>query len=270
MTPQRFQPRTAHEIVLSQAAAFSKVFKTQGKPVVAVFLRSPLHAGHIALMRAARRIPGAVVVVVSLHPIDRAVVEAEHIDLYIPYSKEQLWSRPPTLGLNIPDHKMQSPQLLATDLLEILALLGAVAPTDLIVGEKNYELLAHLAEAIRVFHSPVKIHRIPTVRNAQGLAISGRNDALLARERDQALALSAAVTAGLHAAEMGSAQVLAVVSDVLQAAGVDVIYKKLTALDLSPAVEKKPARLFIAARFAHTHLIDGAEIPLGIGIKNLD
>ena len=47
----------------TQARVFSRAMRKTGRPVILVPLGAGLHAGHIALIRAARRIPRGMVVV---------------------------------------------------------------------------------------------------------------------------------------------------------------------------------------------------------------
>ena len=60
---------------------FGRALRKTGKPVVLVPLGLGLHAGHIAMTRAAKRIPGAVVVVSYAGPeADHERLEQELID----------------------------------------------------------------------------------------------------------------------------------------------------------------------------------------------
>ena len=117
----------------------------------------------------------------------------------------------------------------------------------------------------------VQVHGVPIVREADGLAKSSRNVYLSDEERELALTLSAALTAGAFVAEQGSAAVLQTAGSILDAAsGVDVDYLELRGTDLSDTPEDGEARLLVAARVGTTRLIDNVGVPLGTGFKGLD
>ncbi len=138
------------------------------------------------------------------------------------------------------------------------------------VGEKDYELLIALNQAIRDFHIQVRLQGVPTVRMPDGLALSLRNMDVEESARDKASTLSAALTAGAHAAEAGAEQVLEVVNTVLDAAGIEPEYVELRGLDLGPAPEIGDARLLVAANIGGVRLTDNVGLPLGIGFRNIE
>src|SRR5699024_7248867 len=105
-----------------------------------------------------------------------------------------------------------------------LALTGSLLPSDGVHGVNDYELRGALNQAIRDFHIQVRLQGVPTVRMPDGLALSLRNMDVEESERDKASTLSAALTAGAHAAEAGAEQVLEVVNTVLDAAGIEPEY----------------------------------------------
>ena len=151
-----------------------------------------------------------------------------------------------------------------------LALIGALAPSDVVVGEKDYELLIALNQAIRDFHIQVRLQGVPTVRMPDGLALSLRNMDVEESAREKASTLSAALTAGAHAAEAGAEQVLEVVKTVLDAAGIEPEYVELRGRDLGPAPEIGDARLLVAANIGGVRLTDNVGLPLGIGFRNIE
>ena len=68
-------------------------FHKTGRPVAFVPLTTGVHAGHIALVRAAKRIRGAVTVVALQSPQkqDLELLRAEGVDIVWEYSPESLW-----------------------------------------------------------------------------------------------------------------------------------------------------------------------------------
>ncbi|WP_301195615.1 pantoate--beta-alanine ligase [Corynebacterium stationis] len=261
--------------VVTELDMISKVgsaFKKTGAPVVLVPLGHGVHAGHIALVRAAKAIRGAVVVVAvaSEDEDDLNVLRKESVDVIWQYTEEKLWPKGQHLRLAAKHDGLEPADELSDALTRNLALIGALAPSDVVVGEKDYELLIALNQAIRDFHIQVRLQGVPTVRMPDGLALSLRNMDVEESLRDKASTLSAALTAGAHAAEAGAEQVLEVVNTVLDAAGIEPEYVELRGLDLGPAPEIGDARLLVAANIGGVRLTDNVGLPLGIGFRNIE
>ena len=58
-------------------------------------------------------------------------------------------------------------------------------------GEKDYQQVFLIEHMVKDLNFDIKIHRVPIVRNATGLALSSRNEYLTDDERKRALAISA-------------------------------------------------------------------------------
>ena len=257
---------------LDMVSKVGSAFKKTGAPVVLVPLGHGVHAGHIALVRAAKAIRGAVVVVAlsSTNDDDREALRKESVDVIWHYSDEKLWPNGQHLVVTSKTSGLEPVDEISDALTRNLALIGALNPSDVVVGEKDYELLIALNQAIRDFHIQVRLQGVPTVRMPDGLALSLRNVEVEESAREQARTLSAALTAGAHAAEAGAEQVLEVVTTVLDAAGIDPEYVELRGLDLGPAPEVGDARLFVAANIGGVRLTDNVGLPLGIGFRNIE
>lgn len=270
MSIQRGQATVVTE--LDMVSKVGSAFKKTGAPVVLVPLGRGVHAGHIALVRAAKAIRGAVVVVAlsSTNDDDLEALRKESVDVIWHYSDEKLWPNGQHLVVTSKTSGLEPVDEISDALTRNLALIGALSPSDVVVGEKDYELLIALNQAIRDFHIQVRLQGVPTVRMPDGLALSLRNVEVEESAREQARTLSAALTAGAHAAEAGAEQVLEVVTTVLGAAGIDPEYVELRGLDLGPAPEVGDARLFVAANIGGVRLTDNVGLPLGIGFRNIE
>lgn len=251
--------------------------RTTGKSLQLVVLGSDIHAGHRVLLRTAKQRGVAVVAVEladELRPEIMEILREAEVDAVVPYTRtpghtESLWPQGLRTQITPPDGLEDSAQL-AQALTTHLSLLHAVVPETIIAGEKDYELLLRLQQAITDLHLEVKVQGVPTVRMPDGLAMSLRNTAIPETDREKALALSAALTAGAHVAERGKEAVLSTAADVLRAAGVQPDYLELRARDFGPAPEEGDARLLVAATFGGVHLVDNVGVPVGIGFRNLD
>lgn len=265
-----FQPGEATEFrEVTGIAVLSRAFRKIGRPVVLVPLGADIHAGHLAMVRAAKRIPTAIVVVAVEEGVDIAPLQAEHVDAVFRYHEEILWPHGQRTLVQPPSYNLESAGELALELTERIALVNMVQPTDVVFGEKDYELLIATQHAFNDLYISTKIHGVPTVRMSDGLAISLRNTRISEDAREQALVLSAALTAGAYAAEEGAEKVLEVASEVLAAAGIAPEYLELRGLDLGEVPTAGNARLFVAAQFGGVRLIDNAGVPVGIGFRNM-
>ncbi|MDK8583902.1 pantoate--beta-alanine ligase [Corynebacterium pseudodiphtheriticum] len=287
---------------LADIARFSRVMQKTGKSLHLVVLGQDIHAGHRMLLRTAQQL-GVVVAAVELPHVDAGdagdtapgaqahetnqgvpsrqlspelmdVLREAGVDAVVPYTREpgekdSLW--PQGLRTQItPPEGLEDSSALAEALTVHLSLLHAVGPDSIIAGEKDYEFLLRLQQAITDLHLAVKVQGVPTVRMPDGLAMSLRNTEIPVEHREKAVALSAALTAGAHVAERGAQAVLETAQDVLAAAGVQPDYLELRARDFGPAPQEGDARLLGAATFGGVRLIDNVGVPVGIGFRNLD
>ena len=72
----------------------------------------------------------------------------------------------------------------------VLKLFNIVHPQHAFFGEKDWQQLAVIETMVRDLNMDVKIHRVPIMREPDGIAMSSRNNNLSSRERKQALSLS--------------------------------------------------------------------------------
>jgi pantoate--beta-alanine ligase len=144
-------------------------------------------------------------------------------------------------------------------------LFGLVRPDVAVFGEKDYQqlvLIKHMNDALCL---GIDVQGCPTVRDADGLAMSSRNAYLTPEQRQQAPALYSALRAGAAAAPGGPDAVLAAAQAVIdQAPGVELDYLELKSADLGDPAPGD-ARLLIAARVGKPRLIDNIHLTLSEG-----
>jgi len=266
----------------------TRALRATGRIVVLVPTMGALHDGHLQLVRLARRVPGSVVVVsVFVNPLQfgggedldaypralardtelldaagAALVFAPSVAQMYPHGAGRTTVQPGPLGAELegaarPGH--------FTGVLTVVAkLLTIVAPATAFFGEKDYQQLVLIRQLVADLDLGVRIVGVPTVRDADGLALSSRNSYLDARQRRSAVVISAALTAGAHAGQGGATAVLAAARQTLDTEpSVVVDYLALRAPDLGPAPEHGPARLLVAATVGSTRLIDNVGVVLG-------
>ncbi|MFC5677303.1 pantoate--beta-alanine ligase [Aeromicrobium endophyticum] len=145
----------------------------------------------------------------------------------------------------------------------VAKLFGLVRPDVAVFGEKDFQQLTLIRQMARELALGVDVVGCPTVREADGLAMSSRNRYLSADERATAAAISAALRAGVAAAAGGPDAVLAAAHAVIDPADVDLDYLVLTDPELGPAVPGADARLLVAARVGRPRLLDNIGLTLG-------
>jgi pantoate--beta-alanine ligase len=266
-------------------------------PVVLVPTMGALHDGHRALLRRARELAaaadpaGTVAVSIFVNPLQfgpsedldkyprtlRADLEtcaAEGAGLvFAPgvremYPQEQLVTVDPGPAGEILEGEFR-PGFFRGVLTVVLKLFSLVRPDVAVFGEKDAQQLALVRRMVADFALGIEIEAVPTVRDADGLALSSRNKYLSAAERTVAPALHHALAAGEAAAGRGPRAALdaagQVVSGVSGLLSVDYIalveagtYEPVREDDFSGS-----ATLAIAARLGSTRLIDNMTVRVG-------
>lgn len=201
-------------------------FRAAGERVALVPTMGNLHRGHLALVARARAAAERVVVTVFVNPTqfgpgedfatyprtpeaDAAALAAAGCDvLFLPPVAEVYAggaagaTRVEVPGLSSILCGAFRPGHFAGVTSVVARLLNMVGPEVAIFGEKDYQQLAIIRRMVRDLHLPVRIIGLPTVREADGLALSSRNQYLTPAERVVAPRLAAvlgAVAAALAA-----------------------------------------------------------------------
>jgi pantoate--beta-alanine ligase len=267
--------------------AVSTTLRAAGRNVVLVPTMGALHAGHVELIRHARRSPGAAVVAVSIfvnplqfgpgedlerypRPLDTdlEVCRAEGVELVftpdVPtmYGENaQVTVHPGPLGDEL--EGVVRPGHFAGVLTVVAKLFGIVRPRLAYFGEKDYQQLVLVRRMARELNLGVGVAGVPTVRERDGLALSSRNVYLSEADRARAIGLSAALTAGRLAGAHGAEAALDAARAVLADAALRPDYLELRDPELGPAPAGGPARLLVAAKVGTTRLIDNTALTLG-------
>jgi pantoate--beta-alanine ligase len=151
----------------------------------------------------------------------------------------------------------------------VAKLLNMCAPDVAFFGQKDYQQSLVIRRMVADLDIPVRIEVLPTVRDADGLALSSRNAYLSASERERALGLNRALRAAEDAVARGATrdEVVAAAQAEIDDAGVEPEYLEvLDAHDLSaPAWEPgTEVVVAVAAPIGRARLIDNTLIKLGV------
>ena len=266
------------------STASAGALRTTGRRVMLVPTMGALHNGHLALVRAAKRVPGsAVAVSIFVNPLqfgagedldayprtlddDVALLRAEGVEIVFTPTAAAMYPD----GLRTTVHPgplaaelegASRPTHFAGVLTVVCKLLQIVRPDRIFFGEKDYQQLVLIRQMVADLNLDAAVIAVPIVRETDGLAMSSRNRYLDPGQRDLASTLSAALLAGAHSGQAGEQAVLNAARAVLDAVpAIEVDYLELRDADLGPLRADRPARLLIAARLGSTRLLDNIAI----------
>jgi pantoate--beta-alanine ligase len=259
-----------------------------GERVGLVPTMGALHAGHMALVDAARADCQRVIATIFVNPkqfaanedlgsyprpesADLAMLQAAAADLaFVPGVDEIYPPRFSTVvrvgGLSeglCGAHRAGHFDGVAT---VVTKLLIQSLPEIAYFGEKDYQQLLIVRRLVRDLDLPVRIVGVATVREPDGLALSSRNAYLSPAERRTAPALARVLhsIAAVLAREPGAVmRELAAGRAALTRAGFAVEYLEVRTADTLAAIDdvvRVPARVLAAAQLGRTRLIDNVPV----------
>jgi pantoate--beta-alanine ligase len=199
---------TLHGII--ELRDYVKHWRITGEKIALVPTMGNLHAGHLRLVERARDVAEHVVTSIFVNPLQFGPSEdykdyprtleadkeklatagtqllfAPSVDEMYAGDREQI-TRVDVPGLtNILDGKFR-PGHFSGMATVVTKLLNMVHPDVALFGEKDYQQLLIIRRLVDDLSLPVEIIGVPTVREADGLAMSSRNQYLTPPERDQA------------------------------------------------------------------------------------
>src|SRR5687768_3633012 len=224
-------------------ALAGEVFALRGGTVALVPTMGALHAGHMALIAEAKRRADRVVATIFVNPLQFGADEdldryprreAADVEMLAAAGCDLLW---------VPSGSDIYPEGFATNVsvsglserwegesrpghfdgvaTVVARLLLAVRPDVALFGEKDFQQLAVIRRMAADLGLGVEIVGVPTVRDADGLALSSRNAYLSFDERRRAVALPQALSAARDAILSGEPvdAALAAARDALDSAG---------------------------------------------------
>jgi pantoate--beta-alanine ligase len=244
------------------------------------------HEGHLSLIRRARQDCDFVVVSLFVNPAqfgpgedlegyprdeerDLALAEAEEVDLLFAPLVDQVYPAGFDTSVEVRgltdtlegDPRQRGSAHFRGVTTMVTKLFNMVGPDVAFFGQKDAQQALVIRKLVRDLDIPVRIEVCPTVRDANGLALSSRNAYLSDQDRPRAYALSRALRAAearVAAGERDARAVVATARAELEAAGVEPDYLEVrSATDLSPVERVNGSTLLaVAAHVGGARLID--------------
>lgn len=263
-------------------------WRREGLSVALVPTMGALHKGHITLMDRAHNMADRVVATIFVNP--KQFGPREDFSAY-PRRESEDFEMLNAAGVHLlfaPDVAVMYPQGFATtvsvagltDILDgahraghfdgvatvVSKLLLQALPDIALFGEKDYQQLAVIRRFVADLNIPVDIIGVPTVRDADGLALSSRNAYLTPTERSIAPALYQAITTAAAAIAAGgeiTKAAEAARAAILKAGFASVDYVEARHAETLAPLEsaRQPCRILTAAHLGRARLIDNVAVP---------
>ncbi|RSL15519.1 pantothenate synthetase [Edaphobacter aggregans] len=270
-----------------QACAKARASATKPTVLGLIPTMGALHEGHLSLIRTAKKQCEIVVATIFVNPTqfgpnedfsryprtfasDCALLEAEGVDILFAPSVEDMYPTSTSRtfievpgisdrldGLSRPGHFRGVATVVAK-------LFHIVSPDRAYFGQKDAAQVAVLRAMVHDLNFPVEVIVCPTVRDADGLALSSRNQYLSPEERTRALALSrslgnatAQASKGTHDASQLKSAIL---QDLQSTPTLKIDYVEIVdPTTLEPIADLQAGALIaVAAWIGKTRLIDNA------------
>ncbi|MES2695660.1 MAG: pantoate--beta-alanine ligase [Verrucomicrobiota bacterium] len=272
---------------VSEMRSVAAEMKRNGRTIALVITSGALHAGHAALIAEAKTRAQVLVVALFANPL--AFGPSENFARY-PRSPEEDVKRCEDLGVDVafaPPVEELFPQKHSTYVTEeavsrplcgvsrpshfrgvttgTAKLLNIVHPEILVMGQRDAQQVAVVRKMIADMCFGVEVLVVPTVREADGLAIAVKNKDLSSGQRQEALAIHAALKRSQEMAAQGVRSTDRIIAEVTHLLGerrrVRVIYVSIVdPATMEPLREVVPGRslLAIAVWIDEVRLIDNA------------
>ncbi|MDP9294673.1 MAG: pantoate--beta-alanine ligase [Actinomycetota bacterium] len=276
---------------IAEVRAYVGRARKAGRSIGLVPTMGAYHGGHESLMRAARQACDEVIVSLFVNPTqfedsgdlaayprderaDAAVAAQLGVDVLFAPPAEEVYPDGFATSITVPglsdvlEGAQRGAGHFAGVCTVVAKLFNIVAPDVAFFGQKDAQQVAVLRRMATDIDFPVRIEALPTVREADGLAMSSRNGRLSPGERRRAVALAnglRAAEASLAAGERDPDRVRAAALAAMSPHDVAPEYLALVDPDSFqplPSVNGR-ALVAVAARVGATRLIDNALIETG-------
>lgn len=248
-----------------------------------------LHEGHLDLVRIAREHASCMVVSIFVNPLqfganedfgkyprtlqaDCDKLEACGVAVVFAPTEAELYPQPQQVTVEPPPIAQElcgafRPGHFRGVATVVLKLFNIVQPQVAVFGKKDYQQLSVIRQMVEQLNLPVKVIGAETMRAADGLALSSRNQYLHANERTEAVFLYQILNQMRSMLQNGSkdiAQLEKHAVEELSDRGWQVDYVAIRAQStlMQPVSGERELVILAAARLGTTRLIDNLEVCL--------
>ena len=274
---------------IAEIQAAVRELRRAGKTIGLAPTMGALHEGHLSLVRGAKSECDVAVATIFLNPTqfgpqedfskyprtldaDLQALESAQCDLVFVPSPEEMYPRGASTFIEPPQvaqplEGVCRPRHYRGVATVVLKLFNIIPADRAYFGQKDYQQALVIQKMVADLNVPVQVVVCPTVREPDGLAMSSRNRYLSPSERQQALAISRALSRVQQNVSRGErdARVLkAQMDEILETAGVERIdYATIAAQGTLAELARldEPAVALIAAYVGSTRLIDNCLLP---------
>lgn len=270
-------------IVASTLTELDAALDRMPRPRVVVMTMGALHEGHGSLFTIARSHGGTLVATIFVNPTqfgpsedfdayprsldaDLKVCREHGVDVVFTPNVEVMYPNGPASTIHVdgiggilegasrPGH-FDGMATIVTRLMDVTGCDAAV------FGEKDFQQLAIVRRVVHDTGRSVTVIAAPTVREADGLAMSSRNRYLSQVGRSQAAAIPRALAAAQEQSTV-EAMIAAARSELAKEPAIEIDYLEIRDPKFAPAPESGEARLLIAVRLEDVRLIDNVKVVL--------
>jgi pantoate--beta-alanine ligase len=261
-------------------------WRSGGQRIALVPTMGALHAGHLDIVKRAKGMADRVVVSIFVNPrqfaphedLDRyprdeagdaAKLEAVGADLIWAPSPAEMYpqgfaTRIEPQGAALGLETDFRPQFFGGVTTVVAKLFNQVVPDVALFGEKDFQQLAVIRQMVRDLDMAIEIAGVPTVREADGLALSSRNAYLSAVERAAAPTLHRAIARLAETVAAGGAVELAAeeaTASIIEAGFAKIDYVEVRDAETLGAFQReRKGRVLAAAWLGKTRLIDNVTV----------
>ncbi len=285
-------PRMLELVTVPDIRGWVRARRREGRRIALVPTMGYLHEGHLTLVDEARRRADAVVMTIFVNPLqfapgedlaryprdltrDRRLAEERGVDaLFVP-SEAVMYPASPEIRI-VPGRPAERwegaarPGHFAGVLTVVAKLFHLTEPDVACFGRKDVQQWVLIRQMVRELDWPIELVVVPTVREADGLALSSRNAYLDPEQRRQAAALSGALREA-HVAWQGGERTAAQIEARMRrhlAAFPQVQVEYIAVAEpesLAPVTEVRGDTVVaLAARVGSTRLIDNIVLAEGV------
>jgi pantoate--beta-alanine ligase len=269
---------------IKEMQTLSKAARMQGKTIAFVPTMGFLHDGHLHLIRQARTMGDVLIISIFVNPIqfgptedfkqyprdwdrDAQLCESCGADIIFTPIVEEMYPEGFQTAVSVPLLSqnlcgISRPAHFQGVATVVAKLFNCTNPHVALFGEKDFQQLAVIKRMVLDLNFDITIIGVPTVREAEGLAMSSRNTYLSTKERGSALSLSKALVKVRELFQSGERNA-SVLSDTARAIitreeGVTIDYIKVCDTETlqDVAIISKPAVMALAVKIGKARLID--------------